>query len=402
MSRKMRMYNVEFGDSFLLYGQNENLLVDLGSIQKYFNFEPVRESVMEESRGKQLSLLLTHFHKDHWAGLKDQPPHSLLPIQKIYIPDIFQMRVFGKLDVVIRSLLGDFLDAVLLEEIPRYSLADLLREVLPGLPKERICLLERGSVFQAGGRSYEVLWPRLEEADVAPKRNKALLELIERLEAKLSADGAKSRLWDTLEGMANALLAEFAELTDSSFSKTIRIELRSYEEMQARADQLAGILTNDLKRNDKEFRQRVSRHVERLKRDWNRVSLVFQERGEKEGPNGVLMTGDVPVNILEKLINGGFGAPHVYKSYGVIKAPHHGTKTHFCNILPRSQYLCVSNGEGSARYGEIAQAYEHVYGCLGKKITLRCTNPRCEFYALTKDCPYFGVYPVEDYYDIIW
>ena len=94
MGGKLRMYNVEFGDAFLLYGQGENLLVDLGSIQNGFPFSRVRDSIKDESREKELSLLLTHFHEDHWSGLHNQTPgHQLPGLKMVYLPDIFRMRV---------------------------------------------------------------------------------------------------------------------------------------------------------------------------------------------------------------------------------------------------------------------------------------------------------------------
>lgn len=81
MGGRLRMYNVQFGDAFLLYGQGENLLVDLGSIQGAFCFNQVRDSIRAESAGGQLSLMLTHFHRDHWSGLHNQPAgHPLPPI----------------------------------------------------------------------------------------------------------------------------------------------------------------------------------------------------------------------------------------------------------------------------------------------------------------------------------
>ena len=261
-----------------------------------------------------------------------------------------------------------------------------------------------------GGRHYEVLWPRLHQADVVVKRDKALRQFLEQAEDKLAAGGAESRLWDTMEAMADALLRDFAALQEQPISDILRAEQRPYEDLYRRAQELAGILANDVKRDEGEFREKARYYAEQLGKDWNRVSLVFQEgqpefpeaRAERAEPDGVLMTGDVPKPILTKLVKGGFGTPRLRESYAVIKAPHHGTSSHFCAILPRSRYFCISNGEGNKNYHKITEQYEHVYGCLGKKADIRCTNPRCEFLDWNGYCPYFDKEPKKDWYQITW
>ena len=403
----MRMYNVEFGDAFLLCGNGENLLVDLGSIQNSFCFDSVRDSIRGECVNGKLSLLLTHFHKDHWSGLHNQRKGHQLPyLNMVYLPDIFQMRHYTHLDVIMKSLLGDFLESVVLQQKPRFSLADLLCEVLPGLSKRKIHFLHSGDVFEMGGRSYEVLWPKFDKKTVVGKHNKALAAFLERLEEKLAADGAENKLWDTLEAMANALLRDFARLLERQFSPIIQAEQRAYEDLYDQAQRLSEILAEDLQWDEGELRRKVQYYAERLGKDWHQVSLVFQERIEEQGKEceniGVLMTGDITKSILTKLANGKLGTPKLHESYAVIKAPHHGTESHFCAILPSCRYFCISNGEGNRHYSKITEQYEHVYGCRGKKTDIRCTNPRCEFLETKKCCPYFHTRSTEDFYDICW
>lgn len=400
MNGRLRMYNVEFGDAFLLYGEGENLLVDLGSADSGFCFDGVRDSIRAECAGGRFSLMLTHFHRDHWFGLHDQTPgHTLPPVGTLYLPDIFGMRFSGELDVIVRSLLGDFLEAVVLRSRPRFTLADLLREVLPGLPEEKIRLLRRGDGFSMGGRQYEVLWPRLERGDVLGRRSVPLEEFLKRTEAKLEADGAEGRLEETLERMADILLRDFA----ASLEEQVEREpvQGSYEDVYARAQRMAELLAGDVERDIGEYRDKVRRYAQQLSRDWNRVSLVFQERDGADS-GGVLMTGDVPGAVLRRLARGGYGAPGLLGEYGVIKAPHHGTSTHFCAILPPCRCLCISNGAGNAGYRKIAEDYEYVYGCRGKGAEMCCTNPRCRFLEATRYCPQFHGYAPADCYDVSW
>lgn len=209
-----------------------------------------------------------------------------------------------------------------------------------------------------------------------------------------------------MEAIANALLRDFAILLGHELSPIIRAEQRAYEDLYDQAQRLSEILIEDLRWDQGEFRRKVQYYAERLSKDWNGVSLVFQERTEEQGKdcenNGVLMTGDVTKPILTKLANGKLGTPKLHESYAVIKAPHHGTESHFCAILPRCRYFCISNGDGNRRYKKITEQYEHVYGCLGKKTEIRCTNPRCEFLETKQCCPYFDTRPIEAFYDVIW
>ena len=400
MGGKLRMYNVEFGDAFLLYGEDENLVVDLGSIQENFDCNPVRDSICKESAGRQLSLMLTHFHRDHWSGLQNQSVgHSLPSLKMVYLPDIFQMRVYGRLDVIVRSLLSDFLEAVVLQRDPQFTLADLLRQVLPGLHKEKMCFLNRGDIFHVGGKSYEVLWPRLDYKDIIFKPEKALREFLEQVEDKLAINGAEVKLWDTIDAIADVLLRDFASRLEYPISAFVRAEQRTYEDLYKRAQKLSEILASEVQREEKEFRQKIIYYAKRLGADWNRVSLIFQEV-ETENNQGVLMTGDIQKSVLTKLVKGSFGTPKLRESYTVIKVPHHGTRTHFCDILPRSRYLCISNGEGNNNYKKISEQYECVYGCEGKKADIICTNPRCEFIDWKGYCPKKN--PTKSFYEISW
>lgn len=394
---RLRMYNVQFGDTFLLYGQGENLIVDFGSIQDGFCFDFIRESIRKECAEGAVSLLLTHFHKDHWSGLRGWRTVCRMPeLRRVYLPDIFQMRVPGRLDLVFRSLLGDFLEAVVLDRRLSFTLAELLREILPGLSLEKIEFLSRRSVFHSGGTEYEVLWPRLRPQDVMVG-SKKLIDVLERLEAKLPG-GRDGGVWETLDRIATVLIQDFATFTQYVNSFTWR-EPVSYDALFARAQELVEQLAEELRREE-DFRQTLRGYADRLSHDWNRISLVFHEKGN----GGPLMTGDVPGKTLKSLVDRKFGAPKLRGYYDVIKAPHHGTESHFCPVLPDCRCLAVSNGSGHKQYGEISEYYEYVYGCRGKGVEICCTNPRCEF--LKHVGSYIGggcsCTPAKDFLDVRW
>lgn len=381
------MYNVEFGDGFLLLGGTEHLLVDLGSIDRTVDFDPIRDDIRSLCDTAQLSLLLTHFHKDHWSGLRDQPAaHHLPPMHRVYLPDLFGLRVPGRQDVLVDSLLGELLEAVVLNRAPEFTLAELLRQVLPR-SGGRVVPLHRGDEFTVDGVTYQVLWPRLEVKDITRRRRAAFRRFLERLERSVNASEGES-IWRTVNDLADVLLRDFAEEMDLPRQMDLLPrQLPGYEALSASAARLAQRLQLLYMTGGRTFQAQMRYYAKALQEDWNKVSLVFQ--GGPPG-GGVLMTGDVPGNVLERQAKGVYGHPYFLDGYQIIKAPHHGTDTHFCASLPPCDFLCISNGAGNQRYQKISRNYEGTYGVLGRRTALRCTNDRCEFSARGGHCPGAG------------
>lgn len=384
----LRMYNVEFGDGFLLLGQAEHLLVDLGSIDRTVNFDPIRDDIRSLCGSAQLSLVLTHFHKDHWSGLRDQPAaHRLPAMRRVYLPDLFGLRVPGRQDAVAGSLLGELLESVVLDQKPEFTLAQLLRQVLPAAGG-RVVLLRRGERFTADGTEYEVLWPRLKAKDITRRRRAAFRRFLDRLEGGVEAPEGEG-IWRTVSDLADVLLRDFAEEMDLPRQLDLfPPQLPGYQLMMERVSRLAQRMRVVYTLGGRPFQEQMHYYAKALQEDWNRVSLVFQ--GCPPG-GGILMTGDAPKGVLKEQAKGAYGPPYFLDGYQIIKAPHHGTGSHFCGSLPPCEFLCISNGTGNQHYQKISQDYETTYGVLGRRTTLRCTNDRCEFSAVGGHCPGAGL-----------
>lgn len=383
----LRMYNVEFGDGCLLLGGKEHLLVDLGSIDRTVDFDPIRDDIRSLCGPARLSLLLTHFHKDHWSGLRDQPAAHHLPlVHRVYLPDLFGLRLPGRQDVVVGGLLGELLEAVVLDRKPEFTLAELLRQVLPQTGG-RVELLRRGDRFMVDGTEYEVLWPRLEVRDITRRRRAALRRFLERLERGVNAPEEEG-VWRTVNDLADVLLRDFAEEMDLPRQMDLLPrQLPAYEVLLARADRLAQRMRSLYTVGGRTFQAHMRYYARALQEDWNKVSLVFHGCPPA---GGVLMTGDAPGEVLERQARGAYGRPYFLDGYQIIKAPHHGTDSHFCGSLPPCDFLCISNGTGNRHYQKISRSYEGIYGVLGRRTALRCTNDRCEFSAKGGHCPGTG------------
>ena len=64
----------------------------------------------------------------------------------------------------------------------------------------------------------------------------------------------------------------------------------------------------------------------------------------------ILMTGDVSGAVLSRL------APKLYDGYYAVKAPHHGTESHYSPVLGdiAAAHLLISNGDYHAGGGDLA------------------------------------------------
>lgn len=96
----------------------------------------------------------------------------------------------------------------------------------------------------------------------------------------------------------------------------------------------------------------------------NDLSLVFHNRRSR-GPSNldILMTGDVSDEVLRRI------SGKLFDGYYIVKAPHHGTESHFSNVIGdlAVAHLLISNGDYHAG-GEISQRY------IDMECIKHCTN----------------------------
>ncbi|MFR2344296.1 MAG: hypothetical protein ACLS68_05265, partial [Acutalibacteraceae bacterium] len=109
----------------------------------------------------------------------------------------------------------------------------------------------------------------------------------------------------------------------------------------------------------------------------NDLSLVFHNvRAGGASSADILMTGDVSGAVLSRL------APKLYDGYYAVKAPHHGTESHYSPVLGdiASAHLLISNGDYHAG-GEISQRY------VDMEAVKHCTSPgACAWFRTAGSC----------------
>ena len=164
---KIKMYDVEFGESILLLdGDNyeEKLLVDIGSDDSNFKFEPIWTDI-NGSTGKY-KLMISHFHKDHISGLldnNDAAKKGLIPkTEEIYIPNICDMKI-SEISYLELMFYYYFFKKILSSNSSVFTALKVLSYAISH--KGKIVLLDKDKDFLFAGNKYSVLWPNL-DADV--------------------------------------------------------------------------------------------------------------------------------------------------------------------------------------------------------------------------------------------
>ena len=168
----IRMYNVLFGDCFLIQEEQENLLVDFGRDDVGRDdtggtkIQPIADDIIELSEEKDLSILLTHFHRDHVNGIYWTNLLNRKEIDRLYIPNIVALQGGQRqLSYVTLVVLSEFFDAICFQNgNPQITLYTLLLKCICN--NTTVQLIERGCTFQFGGKDYDVLWPKISELSV--------------------------------------------------------------------------------------------------------------------------------------------------------------------------------------------------------------------------------------------
>lgn len=382
---KVTMYNVGFGESILLSEEDrqkkECLLVDFGSdtpacccipsiTKDRVSLQEMADHIVEDTQEKTVSVLLSHFHRDHLEGFLSTDLTEHIRLGDTYIPDITLLSfVNGKLSFLQVQLLQELFEAVLLYKtrLKRFTLHDLLVKLMR--ENTTLYFLSRGNTFHVGHKCYHVLWPDFSRMSVNPKLANHLTKLLTALSPTAEEDEAAplARLDEYIEELVGVYRALAAGYRDTQG------RLARLEELQ---EQVIVFYSNLLEQGNEEIITALKNSLQAMKEQGNRISIVFYDT-PVQGKADLLMTGDIPVSDLKKI-------PFNKLTFKAIKAPHHGTTTHFWTGFPKCEKILISNGKPSAqhkRWHKIAYEYAAYYhsnrGC-----QVFCTNPRCEMFDL--------------------
>lgn len=387
-------YNVAFGDCFLIDepGKNVALLVDYGSDTPQV-LDDVRQNILDTYRDRAFSILLTHFHQDHINGFWKTNLADEIDVHTVYIPDIFGMRAAKvRFDFLQLQVLSDLFSSIVLEsrpaEVTLYSLLKRLADM-----RTKVAFLHSGDEFLFASQTFQVLWPNFNILNIDSRIEKSLIPLLQKFgivndNTNFNDEEKVPVSIQYVDTFIDVLLDAYRALSDNEPEYSSALMSRVEEEFQRMSQFFVARTWGLARENPDSFLSELKERLVGIKNQGNRISVVFQDQ-PREGTSMVLMTGDVTSADMKKIIAGPSknpGSVCLSRRYTLIKAPHHGTDTHFAETFPLCDYFLISNGEPAPahkRWGKISYLYSGFYAS-NKGCQIKCTNPRCQILAMKK------------------
>ena len=382
---RIELHDVEYGDCTVLVGRsNSILMVDCGSVSRYTRQGETEidrrfaEIFDRYSGARQRQFLLTHCHRDHMNGFLKKLRQDPNYFDRVYIPalpaaarsacPILEFAVFSHFFSVPQS---DFAQ-VNTTCLRLFSLLD------GTVGAERIFTLRAGDVFALDGDFYAVLSPEPAAFPFDPM----LAEAAEALNVCLASPfhtGCEAeflRVKDEFLRIFERCQRAFAP-SDRETPGRRRVLLDALADLWDRLEAMRAEIARSPAAPD--IREILARPVLRTlyTETLNDLSLVFHNvRAGGASSADILMTGDVSGAVLSRL------APKLYDGYYAVKAPHHGTESHYSPVLGDivSAHLLISNGDYHAG-GEISQRY------VDMEAVKHCTSPgACAWFRTAGSC----------------
>ncbi len=332
MINEIEMYNVGFGDCIICNdGENKSkLLVDCGGKQN-FSKEIVKELNASLKRSQQNYLMLTHFHSDHFNGLKNLD--GSLRFNCIYLPNFLTENILRLEFASIARSLKNYKNA-------EYYAALNLLTCVPNLFRffangAKVVFLNKTYGFeemspQRCPLGLRVLWPDMSYMEQTAKSINALLNQEFSDESKAVLDEYVRHYYRTL-----------MQRTDNG---VLYSQNSNGEDLLDRIYECANINLNISKKL-----------IDKLSKFQNKISLCFDNAiGRNTKP--VLFLSDVTQSGYRQIEKINDLSPH----YSAIKVPHHGTKDYFIDNLPPSDMLLITN-DGSWKRCRICDEYYYAY-----------------------------------------
>ena len=175
-----------------------------------------------------------------------------------------------------------------------------------------------------------------------------------------------------------AVIDAYNDMLVHAFHNMLNVTPDDYWDLQALNHALSVIAADIAGTLNAQDRKVIRDSINNLVDQKNRVSIVFHDIPHNDS-SSFLMTGDFKKEDY-KYISDPQNPPSVSGQYQLIKAPHHGTDSHFIPTLPQCRDIIISNGDGNSGHGNIAYGYGALYHSNRGNTTIHCTNRRCELF----------------------
>lgn len=352
--RYLELHNVEYGECAVFGGaKDEILMVDCGSMNRVRDedgrelTECIGEGILSRYRNApSRAFLLSHCHRDHLSGLWGLLGKEPKYFSQIYLPA-------NPCDRLGRALLLEFALFVFVfqrdqTDYARANVASLrlFERAANAAGPETVRGLGAGDSFSFDGVTYDVLWPRREDYPFSELFSGIVEELNVLLSSPFLPECAQRFLALKNEFCRACCAVSSGRVPDAEAVAKAAVLL-------AKIDDLAPEL--GLLPPAPDVRELLSRPVTRAAYAdaLNAASVVFHNRRTQEASvEDILMTGDASPETFDAI------AGELYGSYYILKAPHHGTASHWSHLFSEisAEHLLISSG-GYDKGGKIAQEY---------------------------------------------
>lgn len=366
--QEIKMFPMGFGESILLTGGDECLLVDCGSESECYDL--YFENVLNEiKKYRKKSAMLTHFHTDHINGFMWIAKRNPGIFDTVYIPDVFGdrgTRLFG-INYIDLEIVQYILEKIYYPKSKTITLWDLLTVLCDSRLRVRP-LSRKEKAFECVYDQFDVLWPVM--ADVVGVRlGKKLNSII------------PEELWQRIHPVSEDIRIMFIRLSEGRFEpeQPYTENDQNRRTIAERIDALVPLFYEAVGQMTKHQARQI---INSIKQNANGTSIVCQNYNAEKR---VLLTGDAPPSSLDRVAKY-WEKPMLRDKYNVIKVPHHGTDTYFFNFGCYTEYntLAISNGETEMnKRGAISRQYN----LLRRDFRMACTNTRARRCQCQRDFP---------------
>lgn len=376
----IKLFQMGFGESILLSENQKHLLVDCGSIAPDAAPNFLRTSYFQEAARSLNTLrstpraMISHFHNDHINGFLYLIDNSDIRFDTVYIPNIFiRGRHPNQVDF---AIVKSILEQLTFPYVSSLSLWDFLQRMIDNRrPIKQIKLLQREKrAFQFSNYSVDVLWPcpeKLIDKSLWAEIEDTIPTLLEYRQAIYELSDDISSIYLAISDRRGGAFGQFDNQNENILQRTLVIR-------QGLTD-LTGRIIALLEQRSSEVDSKIKKISQKLDHKPNETSIVCQiHDNRKHDEKKLLLTGDITRVIMRRI------AKNAYKpsiplldEYYAIKAPHHGTCTHYFDFcaFTKCRFMLISNGScTNTNYHGVSAKY-----CPpGRSYYLICTNDRAD------------------------
>lgn len=374
----VRMENVGFGDCFIIHDNSDSLMVDCGSMQQSFFGNSVCCGNITGALSNKNSLLITHFHSDHYNLLSQLAclNQNVTFNKHLYIRGLVPQDLFFWKQVFFVGVLQLFLSSKDMFEF--YSLIDL-NKVLSHLLSSGVTIktVKKGSTFSIGKTECKVLWPA-EEA-LSNSKNKKIetgIKIAQETIRSIITIFPKDFYNNQDDNDQNNLIDFLKALIDDQNKQDVD-EKSTLDFLQNVEKEISVVnsLNENLFSRIKKILLQNQKRILTLSDLENYLSIVFMS--EKR----FLFCGDATKRVMKNILK----EIDSSKKIKYIKVPHHGTKNYYVDfsaIMTESSIQLIPN---SFRYKNwfIYEKYTTKHNCeclncggIGQSCPKACTSQR--------------------------